>query len=147
MCFLTILSCSRTSWLATSSPSSSVVSVKPRMSLKNMVMGSLSGTATSGAARGPLPSPCALSFIPGDASCALKVVAHAWPKRRVSKRLVTTLSSDDATRLEIETWEAPTGYPSHLHADPQDGPERFLYRPHAGGVVELHQDAHLVELA
>src|SRR5215510_8816936 len=56
-------------------------------------------------------------------------------------------ASDDATRLEIETRQAPGRYRGHLHADAQDGPERFLHRPHAGGVVELYQDAHLVELA
>src|SRR5215510_5764155 len=66
---------------------------------------------------------------------------------RVSKRRLATLSSDAAPGLEIEPAQAPGWHRRNLQADAQGGAEGFAHRRHTGVVVELDQDANLVELA
>src|SRR4029077_8824578 len=145
MWLLTMVSCSRTSSWATSSPSSSVVSVKPRISLKKMVMVALSDT--SGVARGPLPSPCAFSFIPRRYRGTKNSSRCVDKTTRLSKRLLAALPSDDAPRLEVEPRQAPGRDRGDFQPDPESRPESFAHRRHTGGVVQLHQDPHLVELS
>src|SRR5262245_4186965 len=66
---------------------------------------------------------------------------------RVSKRCLAALPSDDAPGLEIEPRQAAGGHRRDLQADAQGGAEGFTHRRHTGVVVELDQDANLVELA
>src|SRR5258705_8398837 len=135
-------SCSRTSSWATSSPSSSVVSVNPRISLKKMVMVSLSDT--SGVARGPLPSPCAFSFIPRRYRGTKNSSRCVDKTTRLSKRLLAALSSDDAPHIEVEPRQAPRRDCVDFQPDPQGRPESFPDRRHTGGVVQVHQNPYLV---